>query len=219
MPDKFILKIIQFETLFWGNYLKEMSIKVSKLLENICEGVAFYILQPPSLVKMNSSIDVFHRYWERVILLLLRMYIFKITFFLGHLELIFSYIRSSHSELFLGKGVLKISNKFTGEHPCRSAISIKLQSNFIEIALRHGCSPENLLHIFKHLFLRTPLDGPICCLKFQRMNTHEWIKLLINQMKTQIIYWGLCCIEYNKEKLFESENTKYGASWKAHANR
>ena len=30
-------------------------------------------------------------------------------------------------------------SKFTGEHPCRSAISIKLQSNFIEISLRHGC--------------------------------------------------------------------------------
>ena len=43
--------------------------------------------------------------------------------------------RSSHPEVFLGKGVLKICSKFTGEHPCRSAISIKLQCNFIEIAL------------------------------------------------------------------------------------
>ena len=33
---------------------------------------------------------------------------------------------SSHSELFLRKGVLKIYSKFTGEHPCRSTISIKL---------------------------------------------------------------------------------------------
>ena len=37
--------------------------------------------------------------------------------------------RSSSSEVFLGKGVLKFCNKFTGEHPCRSVISIKLQSN------------------------------------------------------------------------------------------
>ena len=29
----------------------------------------------------------------------------------------------------LGKGVLKICSKFTGGHPCSSAISIKLQSN------------------------------------------------------------------------------------------
>ena len=32
------------------------------------------------------------------------------------------------------------------------AISIKLQSNFIEITLRHGCPPVNLLYIFKTLF-------------------------------------------------------------------
>ena len=41
-------------------------------------------------------------------------------------------IRSSPPEMFLGKGVLKICSKFTGEHPCRSVISIKLlkQSHF-----------------------------------------------------------------------------------------
>ena len=39
--------------------------------------------------------------------------------------------RSSHPEVFLGKDVLKICSNFTGEHQCRSAISIKLQSNFI----------------------------------------------------------------------------------------
>ena len=52
-------------------------------------------------------------------------------------------------ELFLGKGVLKICSKFTGEHPYRSVISIKLQSNFIEITLRHGCSLVALLHNFR----------------------------------------------------------------------
>ena len=39
--------------------------------------------------------------------------------------------RSSHQEVFLEKGVLKVCSKFTGEHTCRSAISIKLQRNFI----------------------------------------------------------------------------------------
>ena len=34
----------------------------------------------------------------------------------------------------LRKSVQKICSKFTGEHPCRSAIS-NLQSNYIEIAL------------------------------------------------------------------------------------
>ena len=34
--------------------------------------------------------------------------------------------RSSHTEVFLRKAILKICSKFTGEHPCRSVISIKL---------------------------------------------------------------------------------------------
>ena len=60
--------------------------------------------------------------------------------------------RSSHPEVFLGKGVLKIWSKFTGEHPCQGAISIKLQSNFTETTLRHECYPVNLLHIFRAPF-------------------------------------------------------------------
>ena len=32
------------------------------------------------------------------------------------------------AEMFLIKGALKICSKFTGEDPCRTAISIKLQS-------------------------------------------------------------------------------------------
>ena len=61
-------------------------------------------------------------------------------------------LKSSHPEVFFGKGVLKIRSKFTGEHLCRSEISIKSQSNFIKIALWHGGSPVNLLHIFKTPF-------------------------------------------------------------------
>ena len=34
--------------------------------------------------------------------------------------------RSSLPEVFLRKDILKICCKFTGEHPCRNAISIKL---------------------------------------------------------------------------------------------
>ena len=50
--------------------------------------------------------------------------------------------RNSRPEVFLVKGVLKMCSKFTGEHPCRSVISIKLQSIFSE-----------------HLFLATHLGG------------------------------------------------------------
>ena len=47
--------------------------------------------------------------------------------------------RSSTSELFLGKSVLLC--------------------NFIEIAFRHGCSPVNLLHIFKKPFPKNTSEG------------------------------------------------------------
>ena len=77
-------------------------------------------------------------------------------------------IRSSYPEVFLEKGVSKIYSKFTGEHRWLPVIWIKLQSNLIEITLRHGCSPVNLLHIF-----RTP---------FPR-NTSWW--LLLNIFKTR----------------------------------
>ena len=52
-------------------------------------------------------------------------------------------------------------------------ISIKLQSNFIEIALRHECSPVNLLHIFI-----TPVPR----------NTSEWLFLEIVNMFSKILY-------------------------------
>ena len=50
---------------------------------------------------------------------------------ISHLVLVFllSTFTSSHPEVFLIKGVLKICSKFTGEHPCRSAISITLLCN------------------------------------------------------------------------------------------
>ena len=61
---------------------------------------------------------------------------------------------SSRPEVFLGKGVLNICSKLTGGHLCRSAISIRLLCNFIEIALRHKCPPVDLLHIFRTPFRR-----------------------------------------------------------------
>ena len=77
--------------------------------------------------------------------------------------------------MFLGKGVLKICSKFTREHSCWTMITIKLQSNVIEITLRLGCSallcdfieitlgheysPGNLLYIFKTPFPKNTSGG------------------------------------------------------------
>ena len=82
--------------------------------------------------------------------------------------------RSSRPEVFQGKGVLKICSKFIGEQAYRSVISIQLQSNFIEITPRHGCSALNLLHIFG-----TPFS----------QNTSRW--LLLPLVTIYVIYFCL----------------------------
>lgn len=67
----------------------------------------------------------------------------------------------SRPEVFLVKSVLKICNKFIGKHLYRSLISITLQSNFIEIALLHGCSPVNLMHILRTSFPKNTTGRPL----------------------------------------------------------
>ena len=67
--------------------------------------------------------------------------------------------------VFLGKGVMKICIKFTGKHPCPSEISIKLQSNFIEIKFWDRCSPVTQLNTFRKPFIE---------------NISEWLLLKIN---------------------------------------
>ena len=61
--------------------------------------------------------------------------------------------------MFSGKNVLQICGTFTGEHPCRSVISIKVLCNFIEITLRLSCFPVNLLHIFRTPFFVSTSGG------------------------------------------------------------
>ena len=63
-----------------------------------------------------------------------------------------SLTRSSPPEVFLWKDLLKICGIFTGEHPYRNV------NYHTKIALRHGCSPVNLMDIFKTPFLKTPLE-------------------------------------------------------------
>ena len=79
------------------------------------------------------------------------------------------------------KGVLKICSRFTGEHRCRSVISRKMVCNFTEITPRHGCSPVNLLHIFRTPFIKNTsgwllphlIIGTYSYLKKKNLNPYE----------------------------------------------
>ena len=81
--------------------------------------------------------------------------------------------RSSPSEVFLGKRVLKTCSKLTGEHSSRGA------NLNIEITLRHGCSSVHFLHIF-----RTPLPkntrAPEC--RYARSVVRTYMQLMIVDM-------------------------------------
>ena len=108
--------------------------------------------------------------------------------------------RNSPPEVFLGIGVLKICSKFTGEHPYRSAISIKLLCKFCEIILGHGCSPVYLLHIFRTLFLWTLLDG---CFWLKVKYCRRWIDVSVrpNIAKYELfclwntVFWFCYCLD------------------------
>ena len=115
------------------------------------------------------------------------------------LQLCFPLFRSSHPKVFLVKGLLKNCSKFTGEHPCRSVISIKLQSNFIEIALRHGCFLFICCTIAEHLFLGTPLVGCFCL--FYRLGIY-WATYA--QCKPQYTMEQSFLFRYNISSLLKS---------------
>ena len=69
-------------------------------------------------------------------------------------------------------GVLKICSKSTEVYPCRSMILIK----FIKIALRHGCSTVNLLHIFKTPFSNNTSEELLLYLVLSALRLHPRIK-------------------------------------------
>ena len=58
--------------------------------------------------------------------------------------------------MFFGKGDLKTYCKFTGKHPCRIAISVKLQSNFRWKNLDVTRLEKKVKNkIFHHVYIKT----------------------------------------------------------------
>ena len=66
-----------------------------------------------SLLDTHDKLVILHQWW--------RSNIEQKTY---QAQKTFTNVRSSHPEVFLGKDVLKTCSKFTGDHPCRSTISI-----------------------------------------------------------------------------------------------
>ena len=95
--------------------------------------------------------------------------------------------RSNHPKVFLWKGVLEICSKFTGEHPRRTVILIKLQSNFTETHFNMDVLLWNCCIFLEHLFLEVPLGGCVC-----RFVPHG----RCNDALFQLITTGLrsCCV-------------------------
>ena len=94
--------------------------------------------------------------------------------------------------VFLGKDVPKKYSKFTGEHVCRNAISMKLFCNLTQIALRHKCSPVNKLHIFRTLFYKTSQENCFCKLLINYPNSQLGTKIVFTMLtlafKTFLLY-------------------------------
>ena len=87
--------------------------------------------------------------------------------------------------MFIGKGVLKIRSKFTGEKPYRSAISIKLQSTLSKTLLKsHFGMGVLLLHIFRTPFPKNTVGGLLL--------QHAWMMTKVH--RDFPILWGLWCV-------------------------
>ena len=110
----------------------------------------------------------------------------------------------------LWKGVLKICRKFTREHPCRSAISVKLQSNFIEMAPWHECSPVYMLHILRAPFPKNMLLAGFFWRNVTKpgiwFSTEIWFRLSLNFSVFYGVwygtkYWRLVQVKFEEESL------------------
>ena len=75
--------------------------------------------------------------------------------------------KSSPPEVFLRE--LKICRKYTGVHPC--------DFNKVAKQLRHGCSPVNLLHIFRTPFPMNTSGGMLLELKSSSIHRHHENKI------------------------------------------
>ena len=68
----------------------------------------------------------------------------------------------------------------------RKRFSENMLCNFIEIALRHGCSPVTLLHIFRTHFLKNS-SGGLLLNWLKKSNLKRFIEALICSAQEQVL--------------------------------
>ena len=98
--------------------------------------------------------------------------------------------------MFFKTGILKICSTFTAEI-YQGAILIKLRSNFIEILLRHGCFPVDLLHISRIPFSKKTRGGLLLKSIERDMWFPKWHLLEIKEKKPSLFD---CASSVNKIK-------------------
>ena len=95
---------------------------------------------------------------------------------------------------------------YRGIHPWRSANSIKLQNNFIYITLRHGCSPVNLLHIFRTAFLKNTSEGLLLLLCSGNTSKKQDCKIIV-------FLWSSSCWLLIWKSFLNLEHHKRGGAY------
>ena len=66
----------------------------------------------------------------------------------------FNLVRKQSSRGVLRKGYSEYMQQILGRTPMPKCDFRKVACNFIEITLRHGYSPENLVHVFRTPFFK-----------------------------------------------------------------
>ena len=79
-------------------------------------------------------------------------------------------------------------SKFTWKHPCRSV--------FIEITLRHGCSPVHLLHIFRTIFYENTSRGLLLTMAYDRLFS-EQLNSISRWLLPQYYFWRQVTVSWN----------------------
>ena len=106
--------------------------------------------------------------------------------------------RSTPLEVFLGRCSVNMLQIYS-RTPMRKCDS--MQSNFIDITFRHGCSPVNFLHIFRITFSKNTSGGLL--LNQGKYNNMIWAKKI-----SALLHINLCKLLFKNAFIVKKEKNK-----------